>query len=194
VRRATFALLGTAIGTTLLVGAKLGTPSPESAIVAGPADESTDGGADVAPDATAQSPLAGTPGQTPTPTTLTQRTPAPGRTTAAPGSSRTTPAAPKTTAAAGGLRNGTFTGGASTNKYGTIQVTITVSGGKITDVSATYPTSPEETASINSRAIPKLRQEALAAQSAKIATVSGASYTSASYKVSLQSALDRARA
>ena len=45
--------------------------------------------------------------------------------------------------------------------------------------------------SIDQVAIPELRQEAIAAQSAKIDGVSGASYTSAAYEQSLQSALDK---
>lgn len=189
-RRAVFALLGTTIGTSLLVGAKLGTPTPggTDSVAIDPASGS---GADGVP-------APGTPGQT---------IAAPGQATAAPASSggaktakptaSKTTAAPKTTtkpATTSGLRNGTFTGASASSQYGTIRVTITISGGKITAVSATYPTSPARTATINNDAIPKLKQETLAAQSAKIATVSGATYTSTSYKTSLQSALDKARA
>jgi uncharacterized protein with FMN-binding domain len=60
-------------------------------------------------------------------------------------------------------------------------------------VTATYPTGGE-TGSINARAIPKLRQEVLTAQSASIATVSGATYTSNAYKQSLQAAIAAAKA
>ncbi|WP_432196773.1 FMN-binding protein [Streptomyces sp. bgisy027] len=62
---------------------------------------------------------------------------------------------------------------------------------------ATAVRSPDETArsrDINSTAVPKLNQETLQAQSADIDTVSGATYTSAGYRQSLQSALDRAGA
>ncbi|MEV7978491.1 FMN-binding protein [Streptomyces sp. NPDC086519] len=93
-----------------------------------------------------------------------------------------------------GLRDGTFKGAASTNQYGTIQTTVSVSGGRITEVTATYPTSPAMTSQINARAIPALRKEALTAQSATIDSVSGATYTSSSYKKSLQSAIDAAKA
>jgi uncharacterized protein with FMN-binding domain len=197
-RRAAFALLGTAIGTSLLVGGKLGTHSPAAAqgvafdagngVAAGPgvpadADDADEGPEDLATASTAAS------------VNGTANTTAPGRpkTTTRPASPTKTTAAPKPPTT-GGLKSGTFAGAPSTNEYGTIKVTITVSGGRITDVAAGYPTSPSRTASINSRAIPTLRQEALTAQSAKIDTVSGATYTSASYKISLQSALDRARA
>lgn len=46
---------------------------------------------------------------------------------------------------------------------------------------------------IDSTAIPQLTSETLTAQSARIDAVSGASYTSAGYIQSLQSALDKAR-
>jgi uncharacterized protein with FMN-binding domain len=45
---------------------------------------------------------------------------------------------------------------------------------------------------IDGNALPKLTSETLAAQSARIDAVSGASYTSAGYIQSLQSALDKA--
>ena len=48
--------------------------------------------------------------------------------------------------------------------------------------------------SINERALPTLIQEALTAQSADVDTVSGATYTSNSYRDSLQSAIDAAKA
>ncbi|WP_234537478.1 FMN-binding protein [Streptomyces shenzhenensis] len=105
------------------------------------------------------------------------------------------PGSPATPSKPGsGLRDGTFRGAASTNQYGTVQTTVSISGGRITQVTATYPTSPGTTAQINARAIPALRKEALAAQSATIDSVSGATYTSGSYKKSLQSAIDAARA
>jgi len=45
---------------------------------------------------------------------------------------------------------------------------------------------------INSHAVPILNQEAVSAQSAKIDTISGATYTSDGYAQSLQSAIDKA--
>jgi uncharacterized protein with FMN-binding domain len=72
-------------------------------------------------------------------------------------------------------------------------VRVTLKNGKITDVTAvSYPTDNPRDQEINSYAIPQLRREALAAQSAQIDSVSGASYTSDGYKQSLQSALDSA--
>ena len=78
-------------------------------------------------------------------------------------------------------------------RYGAVQVEITVSGGQVTDVVALQlPDSDRRSASISSRAEPELRSEALAAQSASIDGVSGATYTSDGYEQSLQSALDAA--
>lgn len=78
-------------------------------------------------------------------------------------------------------------------KYGPVQVRITLTGSKITNATAVqYPDETARSKDINSTAVPKLNQETLAAQSAAIDTVSGATYTSAGYKQSLQSALDQA--
>jgi uncharacterized protein with FMN-binding domain len=75
-----------------------------------------------------------------------------------------------------------------------VQVQITVTGGKITQVSALQtPTADHRSVSINARATPTLASEALTAQSANIDSVSGATYTSDSYKISLQSAIDLAK-
>jgi uncharacterized protein with FMN-binding domain len=93
---------------------------------------------------------------------------------------------------AGGLRDGTYKGSPVSNPYGSVQVAITVSGGRVTDAAANYPTTGQS-ASINAAAIPKLRQATIQAQSAEIDAVSGATATSESYTESLQAALDAAR-
>ncbi|WP_329261374.1 FMN-binding protein [Streptomyces pseudovenezuelae] len=86
----------------------------------------------------------------------------------------------------------TVTGTVSQTQYGPVQVRITVSGGKITKADAVQApkggTSDQKTA----LSVPKLNQEAVAAGSADIDSVSGATYTSEGYKKSLQSALDQA--
>ncbi len=75
-----------------------------------------------------------------------------------------------------------------------MQVRIVMTGGRLTDVTAVHLTdSSSRSVSISAYAAPILRREALAAQSARIDTVSGASYTSQGYIQSLQSALDLAR-
>jgi uncharacterized protein with FMN-binding domain len=87
----------------------------------------------------------------------------------------------------------TVTGDTVQTRWGPVQVKITLKNGRITDVTAvTYPTDNPKDQEINSYAIPQLRREALAAQSASIDSVSGATYTSDGYKQSLQSALDSA--
>jgi uncharacterized protein with FMN-binding domain len=77
--------------------------------------------------------------------------------------------------------------------YGTLSVSITVSGTKLTKVGIASiddggnPRSQE----IDQNSIPMLEQQAVAAQSANIQGVSGASYTSAGFKQSLQAALQQ---
>jgi uncharacterized protein with FMN-binding domain len=93
----------------------------------------------------------------------------------------------------GGAR--TITGAAVQQPYGTVQVTVTINGGRITDIrTVAIPLDNGRSQSINSQAAPLLRSEALRAQNARIDVVSGATYTSDAYAQSLQSALDRARA
>jgi uncharacterized protein with FMN-binding domain len=101
--------------------------------------------------------------------------------------------------AAGGATGGTTAGGkvvtgeAVNGPYGPSQVAITLSGGKITKVTVLQHTDDgENSQQIDGNALPKLTAETLTAQSAKIDAVSGASYTSAGYIKSLQSALDKA--
>jgi uncharacterized protein with FMN-binding domain len=85
------------------------------------------------------------------------------------------------------------TGDSVQTRWGPVQVRVTVKNGKLTDVSAVvYPTDNPRDQEINSYALPRLRTEALQAQSADIDTVSGATYTSGGYRQSLQSALDSA--
>ncbi|HSP39230.1 MAG TPA: FMN-binding protein [Frankiaceae bacterium] len=87
----------------------------------------------------------------------------------------------------------TLTGTAADTRYGPVQVQITVSNGKVTAAtSPQYPSNDPRDDEINSYAIPELNQEATAAQSAQIDTISGATYTSEGYITSLQSALDQA--
>lgn len=77
--------------------------------------------------------------------------------------------------------------------YGPITVEVTITGGQITDVTAvTYPQDNGRSRQINTQALPILRGEVIDAQSANIQAVSGATYTSAGYEESLQSALDLA--
>ena len=87
--------------------------------------------------------------------------------------------------------SGTFTGDSVDVKYGFVQVKITVVNGKITEAQAVQAPSGK-----NDRwtqmSVPVLRQKTLAAQSANITGVSGASYTSYGWYTSLASALAKA--
>jgi uncharacterized protein with FMN-binding domain len=176
VRRAVLAVLTTAAGTTLLVGAKAGlfTGGAAPASVTAPADPALDAGG---------TPPLATGGASPGAGTLSTPTRGPKPPTGGP-----------TAPAPGGLKTGTYTGSVIQTRWGPVRVRVVVSGGKLTDVTAVQtPSSHSRSVQINSRATPILRQEALVAQSAKIDTVSGASVTSDGYRRSLQSALDMAR-
>jgi len=110
---------------------------------------------------------------TPTPTKTADPTPTPTKTTAAPSPKGVT---------------GSFTGPAVFVNYGTVQVKITVSNGKIVDAVAVQAPSGRNDRWTN-MALPILKQQTLAAQSANIKGASGASYTSYGWFKSLQGAL-----
>jgi uncharacterized protein with FMN-binding domain len=108
--------------------------------------------------------------------------PAPSASSAGPVSASSGPASP----------GRTVTGQAFPTIYGPVQVRITVAGGRITAATAVqYPQESPRDYQINSYAIPQLNSEAVAAGSAKIDAVSGATYTSHGYIGSLQNALDQ---
>jgi uncharacterized protein with FMN-binding domain len=116
-------------------------------------------------------------------------------TTSTPG---VTPVSPTTTTAtapstAPAAVKKTVTGTVAQTQWGPVQVQITVQGKKI--LSATVlqiPSGNPRDQEINSYAVPILNQEASAASSARIDTVSGATVTSDGYIQSLQAAIDTA--
>jgi uncharacterized protein with FMN-binding domain len=78
-------------------------------------------------------------------------------------------------------------------RFGNVQVQISVSGGKITEVTALQLTDEDRrSVAISNRAAPLLRSEVLQAQSANVQTISGATITSDAYLSSLQAAIDAA--
>ena len=86
----------------------------------------------------------------------------------------------------------TATGDAVSTQYGNAQVRVTVKDAKIVAIEALQLQGNDaRSVQISSSAEPVLQQEALAKQSADVDSVSGATYTSESYKQSLQSALDK---
>jgi len=141
----------------------------------------------LSPNATPAAPAAATssaPAQSSTAPAATPATPAPAQSSAT-----TSPA--QTTKSAGA--SGTFTGDVAQTRFGPVQVKITVSNGRITNVTAPqYPTESFRDQQINAQAIPWLEQETIQAQSANIQGVGGASYTSEGFYQSLVSALSKA--
>ncbi|MEV5867473.1 FMN-binding protein [Streptomyces tendae] len=93
-----------------------------------------------------------------------------------------------------GAGSGTVTGDAARTQYGPVQVRVTVSGGKITRAEAVQAPKGGQSDQVTADAVPKLNRAAVAAGNADIDAVSGATYTSAGYAKSLQSALDKAAA
>ncbi|MCX5371629.1 FMN-binding protein [Streptomyces sp. NBC_00103] len=97
-----------------------------------------------------------------------------------------TPSVSSSTSSSGSAGSTTFTGTTVATEKGDVQVQVTFEGDKITAVRMLkQPNHPQTTA-----AVPKLIAETLAAQSAEIDTVSGATLTSDGYKESLQAAID----
>jgi uncharacterized protein with FMN-binding domain len=77
-------------------------------------------------------------------------------------------------------------------RYGDIQIQVTASGSKITNVAILRDDATDgHSYQINSEAVPILQSETISAQSSQIDGVSGATYTSQAYEQSLQSALDQ---
>ncbi|HZQ76083.1 MAG TPA: FMN-binding protein [Acidimicrobiia bacterium] len=173
-RRVTAWLLGTICGLVLLVSYHTSTM--------GPAAPKTSAGVLAAP--------AGQAASGPTPTT-------------APASSGgTAPGSGGAMASGGGTASGSavatapaadtvVTGPQVPTRRGPVQVQIRIENGRLVDiVPVVLPDSNYRDERINAYAVPILRQEALAAQSANIDTVSGATLTSDGYAASLQAALD----
>ena len=124
-----------------------------------------------------------------TPTKTTTTTPKPTKTTTQP---TTTASAPKTTSTSI-WKNGTFIGNSIDAYYGNVRVSATISGGKLTNVTfLDYPRDRQTSLQKSNRAMPILKSEAIAKQSAKVNTVSGATYTSKAFIKSLSSALTQA--
>jgi uncharacterized protein with FMN-binding domain len=106
-----------------------------------------------------------------------------------------TTATPTTPAAkAPSQSDGTVKGQDIVTKFGDVQVSLTLKGGRITDVQwLKLPLDRPRSRYISQTAAPILRSEVLAAQSGKINLVSGATYTSDAWASSVQSAMNPAR-
>ncbi len=88
--------------------------------------------------------------------------------------------------------DGVWLGEAYNSPYGPMQVQVTISQGTITDITWVQLPADSHSARINDQAAPALVQSGLTAQSAQVDTISGASYTSEGFRVSMQSALVQA--
>ncbi len=106
--------------------------------------------------------------------------------------STASPSPTPTVATGSGGSSGTATGDAVDTQYGAAQVRVTVKAGKIVKIEALQLQGNDpRSVQISSAAEPVLQQEALTDQTADVDAVSGATFTSASYTQSLQSALDK---
>ena len=87
--------------------------------------------------------------------------------------------------------NGSFTGSVANTRYGPVQVKIVVKNGKIVDAQAVQAPSGSNDR-YTQKAVPRLREQTIAVQSANIQGVSGASFTSYGWYTSLASAIAKA--
>lgn len=120
-------------------------------------------------------------------TTTTTAPPAAGPTTApaVPGPTTTTTAPPTSAPSS-------VVGTLEQYGYGELSVRVTVSGSRITDAQIVeLRTAESYSQQIADQVIPYLRREVLSAQSAQIDAISGATYTSEAYAMSVQAALDQ---
>jgi uncharacterized protein with FMN-binding domain len=111
-----------------------------------------------------------------------------------PSTSTSTPtsSSSSTSSKSGTTVSGTATGDAVDTQYGAAQVRVTVRDGRIVKVQALeLQGNDPRSVQISSSAEPVLQQEVLSRQTADVDAVSGATFTSASYTQSLQSALDK---
>ena len=164
-RRVILAVTGTVAGLVALLSFKSHAPSVAAAATGGP------GGASSSPGASS----------------------APGGSSSGGSSATTVPGEFPTGSLAAGLPAGetAVDGHVASTVYGPVQIQLIMNNGKIVKVAVLeQPTNTIHDIQLGAFAFPKLISETLAAQTAKIDAVSGASYTSAGYIQSLQSALD----
>src|SRR5437764_1739984 len=90
------------------------------------------------------------------------------------------------------LGGGAFEGASIASRYGPIQVTISVAGGKITDCKGTWDIDIPRSIQIDTAAFPLLQTDCVSTGTAKLHQISGATLSVNAYIASLQSALVRA--
>ncbi|HEY1573156.1 MAG TPA: FMN-binding protein [Pseudonocardiaceae bacterium] len=98
---------------------------------------------------------------------------------------------PSTSTSPAGTGPHTVDGAVVPTPYGPVQVAVRFDHGRIVDVHALRtPSAAERSVRLAALATPVLRSEVLATQSARVDSVSGATYTSEGYAQSVQYALD----
>jgi uncharacterized protein with FMN-binding domain len=110
-------------------------------------------------------------------------------------SAKGSPSAPAKSAPAksAAAASGKFKGSSVRTRYGNFQVQITVTAGKITDISMLQSGSQDGTSQqITGYALPQLIQAVLQQQKANVGYVSGASYTTQGFEGAVQSAMQAA--
>lgn len=113
--------------------------------------------------------------------------------TGSPGSGSSGSGSSGTGAAPNAAISGTYKGSSVSTRFGSVQVQVTIAKGVITEITPLQLTDRDQrSVFISSRAAPVLRSEVLAAQSANVQTIGGATYTCEGYLSSLQAALDSA--
>ena len=91
-------------------------------------------------------------------------------------------------------KDGTYTGPQVDAYYGLVEVQVKVQNGKIVNVQfLQYPSDRRTSVRINTIAMPYLQQEALQVQSAHVNIISGATFTSEGFAMSLDAALNSAK-
>lgn len=184
-RRITTWVLSTISALVLLFNYHTSTSSAGTTSIAAGVDGAN--GANGANGATGSADGSGDASTDPAPTT-SDPTPSPSSSSVSPSS---TPSPSGGTSSSSSTK--TVQGQTVQTRYGPVQVQITVKGGKVTAAKVLQvPWNSGRDQEINSYAVPILNQETVAAQSAQIDMVSGATFTSEGYQQSLQSALDEA--
>lgn len=100
-----------------------------------------------------------------------------------------------TSSTSGPYKSGTYTGTVANAYWGGVQISATISAGKIVSIKILqYPNSHSASVMINQQALPYLQKEVIKAQSTNIQLISGATFTSQAFVQSLSAALNKAKA
>ena len=148
------------------------TNSNSSALIV-PEPSTTTGSTTLPTTATANATLAGS-APTPTPTPVPTAT-------------------PTTATDTGQYKNGTYTGSVADAFYGNLQAVAVIQGGKLVNITFAQQPTNGHSGQISTQALPILKQEAIATQSANVNAVSGATQLSQAFDQSLASALALAK-